>query len=271
MKNREKCFKILLFECILVFLSLFSSLNSVNAEIPEHTEAFYVNDFANVIYDDSERYVLKNSTALADETKAQVVVTTVNSLDDTPLEEYSLSMFRQWGIGDAKKNNGVLILLAPNERKVRVEVGPGLEGRLNDSKVGRFIDEYAVPCFKQDDWDNGICALYSAIMSEVYSEYGIEMPEDISDKVSAYNETRENSHMGTIIAIIIVAVFVLFGGVLLRRKRLPISDDENDNWWNNDGGFGGGGSFGGFGDGGSFGGGGGFGGSSNGGGASRGF
>ena len=266
MKVNKRIFNVLLIGCGLIFLSLISVVNAV---IPQHTESFYTNDFAEVISSENENYIFENSKALADKTTAQVVVATVKSLDDRDINDYATDMFRQWGIGDKEKNNGLLILLAPNERKVRVEVGYGLEGKINDSKAGRLMDEYAVPCFKNDDWDGGITALYSAIVSEVYSEYGLEMPESVSDKVSAYNETREDSHMGTVVGIIIVAVVILFGGILpfVNTKKHPFDNDNDHDDWNDSGGVGGG--FGGFDSGGeSFGG---FGGSSGGGGASRGF
>lgn len=267
MKCKGNCFKVLLFGCVLIFLSFFSN---VSAEIPDYTKEFYVNDFADVISEENEDYILQNSEVLADKIRAQVVVATVKSLDGRPIDDYAVEMFRQWSIGSKPENTGVLILLAPNEREIKIEVGYGLEGKINDSKAGRLIDEYAIPCFKNDDWDGGICALYSAVLSEVYSEYGLEMPQEVSNRVSDYNETRDNSHMSTIMSIIIVAIIILFGGVLpvVLRKNRPYLSGRSDDWddwndWNNGGGFGGG--FGGFNSGGS----GGFGGSSGGGGASR--
>lgn len=278
MQNSKVFFRILLTMFMLTFSSSFFT---ADASVPQPSDSFYINDFADVIYSDSEEYILSNSVTLADKTGAQLVVATVKSLEGRDVDSYALDMFRAWKIGGNKNNTGVLILLAPNEREVRIEVGYGLEGRINDSKAGRFIDEYAVPRFKNDNWDEGILSLYLAVLSEIYSEYGVEIPENVSDKVMAYNEDRNDTHMSTIISIIIVAVVVLFGGILpfvLRRKRhfgRGFHDwDDWDDWdnWNsgggNSGGFGGFGGFGGGDSGGSFGG---FGGSSGGGGASRSF
>lgn len=277
MQNSKVFFRILLTVFILTFSSSFFT---ADASIPQPSDSFYINDFADVINPESEEYILSNSVTLADKTGAQLVVATVESLEGRDVDSYALDMFRDWGIGGNKDNTGVLILLAPNERGIRIEVGYGLEGRINDSKAGRFIDEYAIPRFKNDNWDEGILSLYLAVLSEIYSEYGVEIPENVSDKVMAYNEDRNDTHMSTIIGIIIVAVIVLFGGILpfvLRRRRhfgrgFHDRDDWNDwdNWNSGGGDFGGFGGFGGFsGDsGGSFGG---FGGSSGGGGASRNF
>ncbi len=277
MQNSKVFFRMLL---TIFMLTFSSSFFTADASVPQPSDSFYINDFANVIYPENEEYILSNSKTLADKTGAQLVVATVESLEGRDVDSYALDMFREWKIGGSKDNNGVLILLAPNERKVRIEVGYGLEGRINDSKAGRFIDEYAVPRFKNDNWDEGILSLYLAVLSEIYSEYGVEIPENVSDKVMAYNEDRNDTHMSTIISIIIVSIVVLFGGILpfvLRRKRRfgrKFHDwDDWDDWdnWNNGGGNSGGfGGFGGFGgdSGGSFGG---FGGSSGGGGASRSF
>lgn len=277
MQNSKVFFRMLLTTFMLTFSSSFFT---ADASVPQPSDSFYINDFANVIYPENEEYILSNSKTLADKTGAQLVVATVESLEGRDVDSYALDMFREWKIGGSKDNNGVLILLAPNERKVRIEVGYGLEGRINDSKAGRFIDEYAVPRFKNDNWDEGILSLYLAVLSEIYSEYGVEIPENVSDKVMAYNEDRNDTHMSTIISIIIVSIVVLFGGILpfvLRRKRRfgrKFHDwDDWDDWdnWNSGGGNSGGfGGFGGFGgdSGGSFGG---FGGSSGGGGASRSF
>lgn len=275
MQNSKVFFRILLTVFMLTFSSSFFT---ADASVPQPSDSFYINDFADVINPESEEYILSNSVTLADKTGAQLVVATVESLEGRDVDSYALDMFREWKIGGSKDNNGVLILLAPNERGIRIEVGYGLEGRINDSKAGRFIDEYAIPRFKNDNWDEGILSLYLAVLSEIYSEYGVEIPENVSDKVMAYNEDRNDTHMSTIIGIIIVAVIVLFGGILpfvLRRRRrfgrgFHDGDDWNDwdNWNSGGGGFGGFGGFGGGDSGGSFGG---FGGSSGGGGASRSF
>ncbi len=67
---------------------------------------------------------------------------------------------RKWGIGSKKKNNGVLIVLSVSDRKVWVSVGYGLEGKLPDSKTGRFLDEYAVPSYKDNQFEKGTVGVY---------------------------------------------------------------------------------------------------------------
>ena len=87
------------------------------------------------------------------------------------LLEYSTNLFRQFGIGDKEKNNGLLILIALEERKSRIEVGYGLEGVLPDGKTGRIQDEYMIPYFKDNNFDEGILNGYKALFKEVANEY----------------------------------------------------------------------------------------------------
>jgi uncharacterized protein len=96
---------------------------------------------------------------LADlETKSgiQLVVATVPSLDGQAIEPYANTLFRAWKLGEAKKNNGVLLLVAPNEHRVRIEVGYGLEGTLTDATSAIIIANAAAPRFKAGDFDGGV-------------------------------------------------------------------------------------------------------------------
>ncbi|MGC2303332.1 TPM domain-containing protein [Candidatus Binatus sp.] len=88
----------------------------------------------------------------------QVVVVTLDSLQRYPIEEYGYELGRSWGIGQKGKNNGALLIVAPNERKVRIEVGYGLEGQLTDAKSRAIIDNYILPSFKRGDFNFGILA-----------------------------------------------------------------------------------------------------------------
>lgn len=88
----------------------------------------------------------------------QVVVVTLASLQRYPIEEYGYDLGRYWGIGQKGKNNGALLIVAPNEHKVRIEVGYGLEGQLTDAKSRAIIDNYILPSFKRGDFNFGILA-----------------------------------------------------------------------------------------------------------------
>ncbi|MGA7432269.1 MAG: TPM domain-containing protein [Xanthobacteraceae bacterium] len=93
---------------------------------------------------------------LEEKSGIQLVVATVTSLQGSDIETYANELFRTWKLGQAQKNNGVLLLVAPNERKVRIEVGYGLEGTLTDAVASVIISSAIVPRFKNGDFPGGI-------------------------------------------------------------------------------------------------------------------
>jgi uncharacterized protein len=196
--------------CIWFIISGFS--------LPDPTSEFYVNDFANVLTSDLKNYICQKSKELCDQTSAQVVAVTVGSLEGASIDDYSLQLGRKWQIGNKDKNNGLLILIAPNEKKMKCEVGPGLEGRLNDAKVGRFIDEYSAKDFKNGDWNAGLGKLYPALVKEVYAEYGKTVP---NAEASTFAKNG-NAYKMVFILIGVSAIFVI---IFLISKRKNSKDN----------------------------------------------
>jgi uncharacterized protein len=142
--------------------------------VPDPSTAFYVLDKAGVLSEATKSMVVGRSSKLAAATGAQIVVVTVPDLGGAAIEDYSLALARAWGIGDATKDNGVLILLSLGDRKSRIEVGYGLEGRLNDAKTGRIQDDAMLPHYRDGDYDAGIRNGYEAVLAEVVAEYGLK-------------------------------------------------------------------------------------------------
>lgn len=249
--------------CVLLLMLLpFASA----LDIPKPTADFFVNDFANVISESDRRTMQNQGEKLYKACKAQVVVATVSTLGGSDLETYSLKMAREWGIGDKESNSGVLLLLAVSERKVRIEVGYGLEGALPDSKTGRILDTYGMDYFKVNEFSEGLAAVYNSLVNEVYIEYGME-PDNDYEPVDDYDLISEKAeNVITVVILVIFILLTLFRVVLFRffpglRRR---GRKYRGGFFG--GGFGGG-SFGGGSSGGFSGGGGSFGG----GGSSRGF
>lgn len=254
---------IAVFTAVLVLLSS-SALGAFAINIPKATSNFFVNDFANVISNEDENKMQQQGETLYKKFGAQVVVVTIKSLDGASLEDYSLQLARSWGIGSKNDDNGILLLLAVDERKVRIEVGTGLEGALPDSKTGRILDNYGMSYFKENNFSQGLSSVYSSLVNEVYIEYG-EEPEDGYTPISQ-DDSEDNSDIAEIIAaipILIIVLIALFGGRRRRRRGFFFGGFDDDDFH---GGIGGGFS-GGSGGGGFSGGGGGF----SGGGSSRGF
>lgn len=112
----------------------------------------------------------------------QLVVVSVDSLDGETIEEYGYQLGRHWGIGQKGKNNGVLLLIAQDERKVRIEVGYGLEGALPDAIAANIIQTRILPAFKRGDMVAGVVAGSQGIMKALAGEYQpVEQPKSDSD------------------------------------------------------------------------------------------
>ena len=107
-------------------------------------------------------------------TTNQVVVVTLESLDGVAIEEYSLELARHWGIGQKGKDNGVVLVVAPNDKQVRIEVGYGLEGTLTDALSSNIINYYIIPEFKKGDIQNGINIGIQKIIALLGGDEGVK-------------------------------------------------------------------------------------------------
>lgn len=247
------------------FISLIGALSLVfyvavaaKSDYPTPTNEFFVNDFADCITAEDETEMFLKAENLYNACKAQVVVVTVDSLDGYEIEDYSIGLAREWGIGDSAEDSGILLLLSVNDREVRIEVGSGLEGALPDSKTGRILDTYGMEYFRNNNFSAGLTAVQDSLVNEVFIEYGLTPDEDYQPVGD-----EEDLPIGVVIIIFIIILMGIIVRVLGVRHRGGFYGSHH-------GGFGG---FGGF-HGGSGGGSGGFrggGGGFSGGGSSRGF
>ena len=168
--NKKSIVKIL--ASILILINL---LNIQVFAIVAPTSDFYVNDYANLLTEETKDYIISKNVDLQAKTGAQIVVVTVENLEGNSLEDYANELFRSFGIGDKTKNNGILMLLALEEREFRIEVGYGLEGALPDAKSGRIQDEYIIPYLSQNNWNEGIKVGFDALISVISQEYGVDI------------------------------------------------------------------------------------------------
>ena len=159
---------------LILILLCITFISNVKA-IVSPTNNFYINDYANILSSETEEYILNKSVALNNVDGTQIVVVTVKNLEGMSLENYATKLFRNFGIGDKEKNNGLLLLLALEERMFRVEVGYGLEGILPDGKTGRFQDEYIIPYLKDNKWDEGVKNGYDAFYAEIVKQNNLSV------------------------------------------------------------------------------------------------
>lgn len=125
------------------------------ATMPAKPEG-WVSDFAGIMSSETKVQINDLLTSVKKTTRAEIAVVTVTSLEGMSVEEYAVKLFNAWGIGEKGKDNGVLFLIAPTERKARIEVGYGLEPIITDGRAGEIIRETVIPFFKAGDYDQGI-------------------------------------------------------------------------------------------------------------------
>jgi uncharacterized protein len=205
----------------------------------------YVNDYAGVLNKPDIESIRKMFKALEYQTGIEVVVVTINSINDYPtgdttIESFATNLFNTWGIGHKKENNGVLILIAVKDRNCSIELGRGY-GRRYDSVMKQVIDENMVPYFKTDDYSRGT---YEGSRGVI---------EKVTKKVSWFSFYKWHILIGILIIVCILAgiscmrsgkkgwgwaFFVVAGMLLLFLIRMSAKGKGSR-------GFGGGGSFGG--------------------------
>ncbi len=140
-----------------------------------------VDDQAGMLDDAFELQLEERLRLLEDETGAQVAVLTVPSLEGDPIEDFSMRVVDTWKLGREGVDDGVLILIARDDRRMRIEVGYGLEGALTDAQAGRIIDRLMTPRFREGDFDGGVGAAVEAVSAAVRGE-ALDLPEPVSER-----------------------------------------------------------------------------------------
>lgn len=175
----------------------------------------FVVDQANIIDSSTEARITARLGALQATSTSEIAVVTVSSLEGYTIEEYSTGLFAYWGIGQEKKDNGVLLLIAPEEREVRIEVGYGLEGALTDLESSQIIDSVLVPSFKKEQYSEGIEEATNAIITAIEGEYTVE------------TQNYDSGAMGWIGAIFILSIVGFIGFVALSQAVLVMSRSQS--------------------------------------------
>ncbi len=261
---------------VAVIISVVTGFSATSfAALPTPTSEFYYADYSNLLNAQTKDFIRSvNLKYEAKDEAPQVVVATVPSMDGDDIDSYAPKLFESWKIGSGSLDNGALILLSLEERKIRIEVGYGLEGAITDGDVGQILDR-ATPFLSNEDYDQGMLQIFYDVTELVNREYEYDngeiyqgdVPMPLSEPLASQDSGGFLSS-GMLIFLIILFIIGGRGGGGKGRKR------SNPNIWGGFGGPFGGGGFGG-GSGGGFGSGGGGsfggGGSSGGGGGSRGF
>lgn len=160
---------------LIIILSLVILLLISGFKLPSPSYEFYVYDETNSLNDFTENYIIEVNKELSQKTGAQVVVATVNSLDDMDINSYATALYEKWKIGSKEYDNGLLILIVPNEGELWIETGYGLEGTLPAGIVKRIINESMLPSFSQGNINDGVILGFEQILNYIEKEYDITL------------------------------------------------------------------------------------------------
>ncbi|MBN2199494.1 MAG: TPM domain-containing protein [Candidatus Aminicenantes bacterium] len=186
--------------CLSLFFFLVLAGSAPGLDVPDLTGR--VNDFAGILEPDEKRMLENYLASVEASTSAQMVLLTIPSLEGDPIEDVSLRVAEAWKLGRRDTDNGLLLLVAVEDREVRIEVGYGLEGVLPDGKCGTIIRQVIVPEFRNGNHYEGISKAFEVMGQTVAGD-----PSQL--KVLESHEEKSNSGVGTLFIVLILISIVL--------------------------------------------------------------
>ena len=167
-----------------------------------------VTDNAQILSDETRKAVTANLKAHEEKTTNQIAVLTVPTLEGVSIEEYAVTVFNTWKLGQKGKDNGILLIVAPKDRKLRIEVGYGLEGTMTDGIAGSIIRNAITPFFKNNDYDRGIDEGVRAIINV------LEGGQALAETAKSGEDVKKSSALDLEVADISITEKILFGAFI---------------------------------------------------------
>ncbi len=198
----------------LIFLLIFSAVSAFALSVPKRPEG-YISDYAGIISPDARARLEEKLLRFESETTNQVVVVTFPSLEGKELEDFSIRLAEVWKIGQKSKNNGVILLIFKDDRKVRIEAGYGLEGALTDATSRKIIEDEIVPSFRQGKFDEGVEKGVDAIFAAARGEYRAEAETSASASDYLGPAFILGIFLGSFLPILLLGFLFAFGIFLL--------------------------------------------------------
>lgn len=187
-------------------LALLAGPLAAQPKFPELTGR--VVDEAGILTPEIEARLTQQLAELEATTQRQLVVATISDLGDYDIADYGYQLGRAWGIGDQDRNDGALLLVAPNQRRVRIEVGYGLEGYLTDALSALIIQNAIIPRFRNGDFSGGIEAGTAAIIEQ------LQLPPEEAAAIAAQASQRRANKGGVPVGLIFFLFFVFLFVIL---------------------------------------------------------
>jgi len=206
---------------IATFVLLLSGI--VYGNIPDHSPAFYVNDFANVLTSSTRQHIELRNLELQEISGAQIVVTTMDFTGGVGAYDFALQMFNEWGIGSATEHNGVLMFLAIGDEDYAIILGDGLGNILTAGAVDRIVLDYFEPRFDAHNYDLGVMDTFNQIFDRLYSFYQAN-PVAVAPVAGNVAPLQQNAQpstdpMTTIFAVIFILVIIIIAMNIMGRSR----------------------------------------------------
>ena len=162
----------------------------------------FIADEAQVLSSNNEASLNALLYDLQKKTKADIAVVTLAALDGQPIEDAALNIGRKYKIGDKKLNSGAVVLVVPNDRQARIEIGYGLEGAITDAHAGRILDYYMIPYFRQNNYEKGIIDGTTVLAVDIADYYGV--------KISASKPIPPTNDEGSGLAVLLFLIIWLY-------------------------------------------------------------
>lgn len=205
MKNNKNKF-------LIIILALGVLLLTSAFKLPEPSFEFYIYDEAEVLDDFTEKYIIEVNKELSQKTGAQIVVASVNSLENMDINMYASSLYEKWKIGSKEYDNGLLFLIVPSEGDLWIETGYGLEGTLPAGIVKRIINEDILPSFSEGNLNDGVILGFEQLLNYIEKEYDITLSSrsmlDGDHIPNANSNSTNNKKIPNIFLIVGVIIFL---------------------------------------------------------------
>ncbi|MBN2097015.1 MAG: TPM domain-containing protein [Candidatus Omnitrophica bacterium] len=169
----------------------------------------YINDFANLISPEDAQTLNALAQALEQKTSAEIAIVTLKTTKPYDIQDYSVRLFEQWKIGKAGKDNGVLLLVAIEDKKVWITTGYGLEGAIPDAQASKIYRNIIVPYFKQDEFSKGILAGAISLVDLAAKEYNVTIA-DLPALNQQYVQAVEKTPLARFIEGLLTLLFFIF-------------------------------------------------------------